>query len=164
MVFGWLFGEKKKQEEVAADVAVLLVQADEATNARDSQRGESLCRAILSKAPENPEAWNMLGVNLIRRGMSDPEVRCQAVIAWMRALALRPGDTRAADHLRTEIQFPEDLLPRMVERLGDASQVGDDAGSVLAQIGEKARVSLEAAAKTQGLAAERARALLANMP
>jgi hypothetical protein len=106
----------------------------------------------------------MLGVNLIRRGIGDPEVRAEAVIAWMRVLALRPGDARAADHLRAEIQFPDELVPRLVARLSDQSQVGDDAAAVLAQVGEKARAALDTAAAAGGSAAERARALLTNLP
>jgi hypothetical protein len=163
MVFGWLFGEKKKQEQTV-DVAALLAQADEATNARDTQRGEALCREILKLAPDNADAWNMLGVNLIRRGIGLPELRTEAVVAWMRALALRPGDARAADHLRAEIQFPDDLVPRLVTRLADSSTAGDDAAAVLAQIGEKARALLESASQVQGPSAERARGLLANLP
>ncbi|HEY3447799.1 MAG TPA: hypothetical protein VGK67_15695 [Myxococcales bacterium] len=162
MVFGWLFGERKKQEP-NVDVAALVTQADEATNARDTQRGESLCREILKVATDNADAWNMLGVNLIRRGIGDADVRTEAVIAWMRALALRPGDSRAADHLRAEIQFPDELLPRLVSRLSDGSQAGDDAAAVLAQIGDKARAPLQAASQTAGPAAERARGVLANL-
>ena len=163
MVFGWLFGERKKQEP-NVDVAGLVSQADEATNARDTRKGESICREILKVATDNADAWNMLGVNLIRRGVGDPNVRTEAVIAWMRALALRPGDSRAADHLRAEIQFPDELLPRLVSRLSDGSQAGDDAAAVLAQIGEKARAPLQAASQVSGPAAERARAVLANLP
>ena len=164
MVFGWLFGERKRQESGGPDVAALVAQADEATNSRDVQKGEALCREVLKQAGDNADAWNMLGVNLIRRGIGDAEVRAEAVIAWMRALALRPGDARAADHLRAEIQFPDDLVPRLVSRLNEGSQVGDDAAAVLAQIGERARAALEAAAASPGLAAERARSLLANLP
>ncbi len=162
MVFGWLFGEKKKQEG-GADVAALLSQAEEATNARDLVRGESLCRDVLKVAADNPDAWNMLGVNLIRRGIGDAQLRTEAVIAWMRALALRPGDSRAADHLRAEIQFPEDLLSPLVTRLSEPGQA-DDAAGVLAQIGHQARAVLEAAAQKSGAGADRARALLANLP
>lgn len=163
MVFGWLFGERKKQE-TSVDVAAMVAQADEATNARDTPKGEALCREILKVATDNADAWNMLGVNLIRRGIGDAEVRTEAVIAWMRALALRPGDARAADHLRAEIQFPDDLVPRLVARLGDSSQAGDDAAAVLAQIGEKARAPLQAAAQASGPAADRAKSVLANLP
>jgi hypothetical protein len=164
MVFGWLFGERKRQEAEGPDVAALVAQADEATNAREVQKGEALCREILKQATANADAWNMLGVNLIRRGIGDPEVRAEAVIAWMRVLALRPGDARAADHLRAEIQFPDELVPRLVARLSDQSQVGDDAAAVLAQVGEKARAALDTAAAAGGSAAERARALLTNLP
>lgn len=164
MVWSWLFGEKRKQEESSVDVAALLPQADEATNARDMARGEALCREILKVAAENADAWNMLGVNLIRRGMGDPKVRTEAVIAWMRALALRPGDARAADHLRAEIQFPDELLSHLVARLGEAGQAGDDAAAVLSQIGEKARHALQGAFQSPGQAAERAREVLANLP
>jgi hypothetical protein len=163
MVFGWLFGEKKKQEP-GVDVASLLAQAEQATNARDTQRGEALCRDVLRAASDNADAWNMLGVNLIRRGIGDPELRSEAVVAWMRALALRPGDARAADHLRAEIQYPDDLVPPLVARLADPSQAGDDAAAVLAQIGQSARQGLEIATALPGPAAERARALLANLP
>lgn len=164
MVFGWLFGERKKQETGGADVAALVAQADEATNARDAQKGETLCREVLKVAADNADAWTMLGVNLIRRGPGNAELRAEAVIAWMRALALRPGDARAADHLRAEIQFPDDLVPRLVARLGESSQAGDDAAAVLAQIGEKARAPLQGAAQGPSPAAERAKALLANLP
>ena len=162
MVFGWLFGERKKQEP-NVDVAALVAQADEATNARETQKGESLCREILKVAMDNADAWNMLGVNLIRRGIGDPDLRTEAVIAWMRVLALRPGDSRAADHLRAEIQFPDELLPRLVSRLSDGSQAGDDAAAVLAQIGEKARAPLLSASQASGPAAERAKGVLANL-
>ncbi len=162
MVFGWLFGERKKQEP-NVDVAALVAQADEATNARETQKGEALCREILKVATDNADAWNMLGVNLIRRGIGDPDLRTEAVIAWMRALALRPGDSRAADHLRAEIQFPDELVPRLVSRLADGSQAGDDAAAVLSQIGERARAPLQAASQASGPAAERARAVLANL-
>lgn len=162
MVFGWLFGERKKQEP-NVDVAALVAQADEATNARDTQKGESLCREVLKVAMDNADAWNMLGVNLIRKGIGDPDVRTEAVIAWMRALALRPGDSRAGDHLRAEIQFPDELIPRLVSRLSDGSQAGDDAGAVLAQIGEKARAALQAATQGPSPAADRARSVLGNL-
>jgi len=164
MVFGWLFGERKRQEGSGADVTALLSQADEATNARDVQRGESLCRDVIKVAAENADAWNMLGVNLIRRGIGDADVRTEAVIAWMRALALRPGDSRAADHLRAEIQYPDDIVPRLVSRLAESSQVADDAAAVLAQIGERAREALQSAAQGGGPAAERARGVLGNLP
>ncbi|MBI5542265.1 MAG: hypothetical protein HY901_00125 [Deltaproteobacteria bacterium] len=146
------------------DVGALVAQADEATNAREVSKGEALCREILKVAADNADAWSMLGVNLIRRGIGDAEMRTEAVIAWMRALALRPGDARAADHLRAEIQFPDELVPRLVSRLSDGSQAGDDAAAVLAQIGEKARQPLQVVTRTPGPAAERARALLANLP
>ena len=163
MVFGWLFGERKKQEP-NIDVAGLLAQADEATNARDLKKGEALCREILKVAADNADAWNMLGVNLIRRGIDDPDVRTEAVLAWMRALVLRPGDSRAAGHLQAEIQFPDELVPRLITRLSDEAQAGDDAAAVLAQLGVKARSPLQTVPQTGGKAAERARALLANLP
>ena len=163
MVFGWLFGERKRQEG-GPDVTALLAQADEATNARDLPRAESLCRDVLKVAADNADAWNMLGVNLIRRGISEPDLRAEAVIAWMRALALRPGDSRAADHLRAEIQYPDEIVPRLVARLGDGTQIADDAAAVLTQIGERSRAALQSAAKSGGPAAERARAVLANLP
>ena len=163
MVFGWLFGERKRQEGGNADVAALLAQADEATNGRELARGESLCRDILKVAADNADAWNMLGVNLIRKDAADPELRAEAVIAWMRTLALRPGDSRAADHLRAEIQYPDDIVPRLVARLGEPAQAADDAAAVLAQIGEKARAALQDAARSGGPAAERARSLIANL-
>jgi hypothetical protein len=164
MVFGWLFGERKKQETTTPDVSALISQADEATNARDTARGESLCREIVRTAPENADAWNMLGVNLIRRAVADPQVRAEAVIAWMRALALRPGDSRAADHLQAELQFPEELVPGLIERLGKPAPVGDDAAAALAQIGARAKGPLGSAAQSPGPVGDRARTLLANLP
>ncbi len=161
MVFGWLFGDKRQKDENAPEVNALLTQADEATNARDSQRGEALCRELLRTAPESADAWSMLGVNLIRRDALDPEVRAEAVVAWMRALALRPGDARAGDHLRVEIQYPDDLVPPLVRRLREPSPGGDDAAGALAQIGERARPAVEAAAREA--TGERARALLSSL-
>lgn len=164
MVFGWLFGERKKQETTAPNLSALISKADEATSARDSARGETLCREIVRSVPESADAWNMLGVNLIRRAASDPQTRAEAVIAWMRALALRPGDSRAADHLQAELQFPDELVPGLIERLGKPAPVGDDAAAVLAQIGSRAKSALGSAARSSGPVADRARALLANLP
>lgn len=164
MVFGWLFGDKKKQDDRGVDLSSLFAETDQVTNALDAVRGEALCRDLLRLAPDNADAWNMMGVNLIRKGMTDSELRVQAVMAWMRALALRPGDARAADHLRTEIQFPEELVPGLVHHLGDAPPAGEDAAGALAQIGQKARPALDAAARSEGAAAERARAVLLNLP
>ena len=163
MVFGWLFGEKKRQETSTPDVRALLSQADEATNKHEVARGESLCRDLIKLAPDNPDAWNMLGVNLIRRDVTDPEMRAEAVIAWMRALALRPGDSRAADHLQAELQFPDELVGGLVARLGRAAPSGEDAAAVLAQIGVRAKAALQAATRAEGAAAERARSLLATI-
>jgi hypothetical protein len=103
----------------------------------------------------------MLGVNLIRRGIGVPQMRAEAVIAWMRALALRPGDMRAADHLRAEIQFPDELIPVLVERLSEVGQVGDDAAAVLTQIGTKAKNQLEKHFRAPGKQGERVRSILA---
>ena len=164
MVFGWLFGDKKKQEATSPDLTALINEADQATNARDTKKGEELCREIIKRTPDNADAWNMLGVNLIRRNFSDPESRAQAVIAWMRALAIRPGDNRAADHLRAELQFPEELVGGLVSHLGDPAPAGDDAAGALAQIGSKARGALGSAAAAEGTKGERARAVLANLP
>jgi hypothetical protein len=161
MVFGWLFGEKRKQED--GTVLAQLAQADAATQARDFARGEALCRGILKADPDVAEAWSMLGVNLIRRGIGDPELRAEAVIAWMRVLALRPGDSRAADHVRAEIQFPEEIVPRLISRLGDPAPTCDDTAAALAQIGEPAKAALELASRSSEPGAERARALLANI-
>lgn len=161
MVFGWLFGDRKQKEENAPEVNSLLAQADEATNARDFARGEALCRELVRSAPESADAWSMLGVNLIRRDAADPDVRAEAVVAWMRALALRPGDARAGDHLRVEIQYPDELVSPLVRRLREPSPSGEDAAGALAQIGERARPAVEAAAREP--AGERARALLATL-
>ncbi|MGI5862263.1 MAG: tetratricopeptide repeat protein [Myxococcales bacterium] len=163
MVFGWLFGEKKRQETNATDVRALQAQADEATNARDVERGESLCRELVRLAPDNADAWNMLGVNLIRRNVADPQTRAEAVITWMRALALRPGDSRAADHLQAELQFPDEIIPCLIERLETPAPGCDDAAAVLAQIGARAKPALSDAAKRPGLLAERARSLLSTL-
>jgi hypothetical protein len=152
MVLGWLFGERKKQEP-NVDVAALVAQADEATNARETQKGEALCRENPQGGDRQRRRLEHAGVNLIRRGIGDPDLRTEAVIAWMRALALRPGDSRAADHLRAEIQFPDELVPRLVSRLADGSQAGDDAAAVLSQIGERARAPLQAASQASGPAA-----------
>jgi hypothetical protein len=161
MVLEWLFGERKKQEGNSAAIANLLARANAATNERDSIRGEVICRDILQLAPNNADAWNMLGVNLIRRGIGVPQMRAEAVIAWMRALALRPGDMRAADHLRAEIQFPDELIPVLLERLSEVGQVGDDAAAVLTQIGTKAKNQLEKHFRAPGKQGERVRAILA---
>lgn len=161
MVFGWLFGEKKQKEGSAPEVNPLLAQADEATSAGDYLRGETLCRELVRASPESADAWSMLGVNLIRRDAADPEVRADAVVAWMRALALRPGDSRAGDHLRVEIQYPDELVSPLVRRLLQPAPLGDDAAGALAQIGERARQAVEAAAREPS--GERARALLASL-
>lgn len=161
MVFSWLFGEKKRPESGGAEVAGLLERAERATTERDAERGEALCREAIAAAQEDADAWTLLGVNLIRRGAADPENRAEAVVAWMRALALRPGDARAADHLQTELQFPDDLLDPLVRRLPTPS--GNDAAGALVQLGSRARPAIEAAARQGGLAAERARSLLASM-
>ncbi len=163
MVFGWLFGERKKQESGGPEVGALLTQADEATNARDLARGESLCREVLKQAPGNADAWTMLGVNLIRRNAADSELRAQAVVAWMRALALRPGDSRAADHLQAEIQYPDELIAPLVTRLNEQGDIAEDAAQALGQIGAKARPALDAAAKAGGPGADRAKTLLATL-
>jgi hypothetical protein len=161
MVFGWLFGEKKQKEGSVPEVDPLLAQADEATNAGDYLRGETLCRELVRATPESADAWSMLGVNLIRRDAADPEVRADAVVAWMRALALRPGDSRAGDHLRVEIQYPDELVSPLVRRLLQPAPFGDDAAGALAQIGERARQAVEAAAREPS--GERARALLSSL-
>lgn len=161
MVFGWLFGEKKRQETTAPDVSTLLAQADEATNAKDAGRGESLCREVLKLAPDNADAWNMLGVNLIRRDVADPQVRTEAVVSWARALALRPGDSRANEHLQAELQFPDELIPKLVDHLDQPAPRGEDAATALTRIGTRARAALDAAARSEGTRATRARTLLA---
>jgi len=161
MVFGWLFGDKKQREPGSPDLDDMLAQADEATDAKDAARGESLCRLLLRAAPDSAEAWSMLGVNLIRKDPVDPEVRAEAVVAWMRALALKPGDSRAGDHLRVEIQYPDELIAPLVRRLEEASPQGEAAAGALGQIGERARAALQAASAGAGLTADRSRALLA---
>ncbi|MFN7131883.1 MAG: hypothetical protein ACK4N5_07365 [Myxococcales bacterium] len=168
MVFSWLFGEKDKkkdpeQEPGAPDVASLLQQAEEATRARESDRAEALCRRILQLAPGSAEAWTLLGVNLIRRGMSDPELRTEAVLAWTRALALRPDSLRASEHLGVEVEFPDELVSRLVARLADAPPIGEDAATALSRIGGRARAAIRSAAESNGPAAERARQLLATL-
>ncbi|HCF62622.1 MAG TPA: hypothetical protein DFS52_32120 [Myxococcales bacterium] len=163
MVFGWLFGEKKRQETSTSDARALQAQADEATNAHDVARGESLCRELVRLAPDNADAWNMLGVNLIRRDAADPQTRAEAVVTWMRALALRPGDSRAADHLQAELQFPDELIPSLIDSLEKPAPSGDDAAAVLAQLGAKAKPALSEAAARQGRVAERARSLLETL-
>jgi hypothetical protein len=163
MVFGWLFGEKKQKGTAVPEPDALMAQADEATRAKDVLRGEALCRDLVRTSPDNAEAWTMLGVNLIRRDVADPEVRAEAVVAWMRALALKSGDSRAGDHLRVEIQYPDELVSPLVRRLEESSPAGDAAAGALGQIGEKARPAVEVAAGGQGPAAERARTLLATM-
>ncbi len=163
MVFGWLFGERKQKGTAVPEPDALMSKAEEATRAKDVLRGEALCRDLVRTSPDNADVWSMLGVNLIRRDAADPEVRAQAVVAWMRALALKPGDSRAGDHLRVEIQYPDDLVAPLVRRLEEPSPAGDDAAGALGQIGEKARPAVEVAAGGQGRAAERAQALLATM-
>lgn len=165
MVFSWLFGEKdkKKTEAETQDLTALLQQAEQATRARELDRAESICRELVRVAPENADAWTLLGVNLIRKGMSDPELRTEAVLSWTRALALRPDDSRAGEHLGVEVEFPDELVPRLVGRLSAGAPVSDDAAAALARIGARAKTALVSAVEAGGPVAGRARELLSSL-
>lgn len=141
----------------------MLQKAEQATQARQLEEAESLCRELIRIAPDTADGWTLLGVNLIRKGMSDPELRTEAVLAWMRALALRPDDPRAGEHLSVEVEFPDDLVPRLVERLSADNHVSEDAANVLARIGDRAKAALATAAEAEGPVAGRARELLATL-
>lgn len=153
MVLGWLFGEKK--HATLAETSALAARAREATVARDLTQAEALCRELCEADPRSAEGWNLLGVNLVRRDAADPALRAEAVCAWIRAWRLKTADSRAADHLQVELQYPEELVAPLVQRLGENDS--DDAADALVQIGARAKPALEAAAQGEGFAAERAR-------
>lgn len=128
MVFGWLFGDRK--------------------------RGEN--RAEI-------EALHQRALEAIRRDPCDPALRCEAVLAWMRVLAMKPGDARAADHLQTELQYPDELIAPLIAQLGAGEPAADDAAEALTQIGSRAKPALERLAQSQDHRGHRIRGLLAQM-
>ncbi len=163
MVFGWLFGEKKRTEAEESERRELVARAEELTAARELEKALELCRELVKREPSEPAGWTLLGVNLVRRNGRDAELRAEAVIAWMRALALRPGDQRAGDHLQTELQYPDELAPGLARRLTSPTPGCDDAAAALLQIGSASLPALRALCAEGGELAERARALLARL-
>jgi len=95
---------REKQESISRpsgdeEASALLSRAASQMDAGEYARAERLVRDALVLAPENPEAYNLLGLALKNQGR--PE---EAVSAYRRAVELDPGFSAAMNNLAVALE------------------------------------------------------------